>query len=193
MHPAIDGARARPRAGIRVALCVLLPGEATRPAARTRPWSASASVATAPPIVGGERIAVGQYDAWNIPSYRTSWHVNDGDELHVRLEYSNAPRAREAERPPRRAPQPPEEPPIAPRSATTDEADGDPRRRSPYGTFELNDDGAMLMPYERLINPPAVASRALHWPWADVKAHLDELEALGPTTSAAGSTSCTTR
>ena len=36
------------------------------------------------------------------------------------------------------------------------------------------------MPYERLINPPAVESRALHWPWPDVKAHLDKLEALGP-------------
>jgi gentisate 1,2-dioxygenase len=35
------------------------------------------------------------------------------------------------------------------------------------------------MPYEALINPPAVESKALHWPWQEVKAHLDKLEALG--------------
>ena len=37
------------------------------------------------------------------------------------------------------------------------------------------------MPYERLIDPPAVASPALHWPWHQVKAHLDKLVALGDT------------
>jgi gentisate 1,2-dioxygenase len=53
------------------------------------------------------------------------------------------------------------------------------RRNSPFGSFPLNEDGAWLMPYEILINPPSVQSPALHWPWADVKAHLDKLEALG--------------
>ena len=37
------------------------------------------------------------------------------------------------------------------------------------------------MPYERLIDPPAVPSPALHWPWHQVKAHLDKLVALGDT------------
>ena len=37
-----------------------------------------------------------------------------------------------------------------------------------------------MMPYETLINPPAVASRAHHWPWLDVKAHLDTLLARLP-------------
>jgi gentisate 1,2-dioxygenase len=35
------------------------------------------------------------------------------------------------------------------------------------------------MPYEQLINPTPVSSRPLHWPWRQVKAHLDELVALG--------------
>jgi gentisate 1,2-dioxygenase len=35
------------------------------------------------------------------------------------------------------------------------------------------------MPYERLIDPPVVESKALHWPWQQVKHHLDKLEALG--------------
>ena len=44
-------------------------------------------------------------------------------------------------------------------------AEDDPRRKSPFGTFQIGDDGASLMPYEILINPPSVESRALHWPW----------------------------
>ena len=74
-----------------------------------------------------------------------------------------------------------EDPPLvaAVEGEESGEAESDPRRQSPYGTFELGEDGAMLMPYERLINPPAVASRPLHWPWEKVKTHLDKLEALG--------------
>ena len=103
--------------------------------------------------------------------------MNDGDDLHVRLEYSNAPVLEKLHVHLVDA-NPPEEPPHRDDRKDDDDAD-DPRRHSPYGTFELNDSGASLMPYERLINPPAVASHALHWPWTDVKAHLDELMALG--------------
>ena len=53
------------------------------------------------------------------------------------------------------------------------------RRVSPYGTIKLDDEGAYLMPYEVLINPPTVESKALHWPWEQVKHHLDKLQALG--------------
>ena len=35
------------------------------------------------------------------------------------------------------------------------------------------------MPYEALINPETVESKALHWPWAEVKDKIDRLEALG--------------
>ena len=35
------------------------------------------------------------------------------------------------------------------------------------------------MPYERLINPPAVESRVLHWPWQDVEENLIKLGDLG--------------
>jgi gentisate 1,2-dioxygenase len=46
--------------------------------------------------------------------------------------------------------------------------------------FRLTEDGAYLMPYEELINPPRVESQPLHWPWPQVRAHLDRLgETLG--------------
>jgi gentisate 1,2-dioxygenase len=51
--------------------------------------------------------------------------------------------------------------------------------KAPTAPYQLAGDGAFLMPYEMLINPPAVESKALHWPWLAVKSHLDKLEALG--------------
>jgi gentisate 1,2-dioxygenase len=164
--------------GIRVALCVLLPGEQTRPRRQNSTLVGFCIRGNGAAIIGGDRIAVGKYDAWNVPSYRTGWHVNDGDDIHVRLEYSNAP-VLEKLHVHLVDVNPPEEPPHREHEEDTEGDGDDPRRRSPYGTFELNDSGASLMPYERLINPPAVASHALHWPWTDVKAHLDELMALG--------------
>jgi gentisate 1,2-dioxygenase len=35
------------------------------------------------------------------------------------------------------------------------------------------------MPYELLINPPAVSVKPLHWPWEMVKAELEKLKGLG--------------
>ena len=40
-----------------------------------------------------------------------------------------------------------------------DKGRADPRTQSPFGTFQLTDDGAWMMPYEILINPPAVESK----------------------------------
>ena len=59
------------------------------------------------------------------------------------------------------------------------EDDADPRRNNPFGMFPISDDGGLLMPYETLINPQAVESRPLHFPWQRVKPELDKLEALG--------------
>ena len=153
------------------ALNVLLPGERTAPvrhnstmvgfgAARQRPRRRSATRRTRSAATTAGTIRRGA---------RTST-VNDGDEPFVWLTYSNAPllekmnvhlveeTGRDAAR--RRSP------PTSPAS---------PNRVSPFGTFELAD-GAYLMPYETLINPPSLPSPALHWPWTDVKEHLDQLE-----------------
>src|SRR5207302_2983013 len=58
-------------------------------------------------------------------------------------------------------------------------ADAKQDERSPYGVFEIGEDGAKLMPYELLINPPTVDSRPLFWPWERVREELKKLEALG--------------
>ena len=102
-------------------------------------------------------------------------HVNDGDDLQVRLTYSNAALLEKMNV------HVVEENPPETEAIQGDGPDGeiDARHVNPFGTFPLTDDGAYLMPYEQLINPDVVESKPLHWPWRQVKEHLDKLEALG--------------
>ena len=128
--------------------------------------------------IGVTTHVVGRYDGWNHPSWRPYQYVNDGDEPFVWLTYSNAPllERMNVHLVEDLAAMPSGEP-VTTSAEPVDEA-ADARRHSPFGTFELAD-GAYLMPYETLIDPPSLPSPALHWPWADVKEHLDRLEALG--------------
>ena len=159
--------------GIRVTLDVLQPGERTAPVRHNSTTVTFCIGGSGYAVVGGRRFDFGRYDVWNTPSMSTYWHVNDGTELQVRLTYSNAALLEQMnvhvvdDNPPQAGPA---------RAAAHDE---EPPRRSPFGTFQLTDAGASLMPYEQLINPPAIASTPLHWPWQLVKQHLDKLEALG--------------
>jgi gentisate 1,2-dioxygenase len=126
-------------------------------------------------LVAGRRIDFRRYDVWNHPSYATYSHANDGADLQVRLTYSNVPLLQHLE-----VYLPELEPPAEGDAAPeADEKRDDPRRRSPFGMFPIGEDGGMLMPYEILINPEAVASKPLHFPWETVKRELDKLEALG--------------
>ena len=124
----------------------------------------------------GERVHdVTRYDTWNHPSWRPYVYENSGTEPFVRLTYSNAPLL---ERMNVHLVQDLDELPDTAPAEDGSEEERDERRTSPYGTFELAD-GAMLMPYETLVNPPSLPSPALHWRWDAVKEHLDRLEALG--------------
>jgi gentisate 1,2-dioxygenase len=159
--------------GIAVRLDVLLPGESTLPVRHNSTQVNFCIRGSGHSIVNGKVIKFGQYDVWNHPSFATYTHHNDSNEIQVRLTYSNAPllemmRVHLVE----------DDPLPDDRSAHAAEAE-DERAKSPYGCFQLTDEGAWLMPYELLINPPAVRSEALYWPWADVRANLDKLAALG--------------
>lgn len=159
--------------GIRVAIDVLRAGERTAPVRHNSTQVNFCIQGNGYAVVGGKRIGFSQYDVWNTPSMNSYWTVNDGDDLQVRLTYSNAALLEQMnvhvvdENPPETAPPQPEDDPS------------DPARQSPFGTFRLTDDGAYLMPYEQLINPQPVESKPLHWPWKLVKEHLDKLQALG--------------
>jgi gentisate 1,2-dioxygenase len=161
--------------GIRVVLSVLKPGEETAPIRHNSTQVNFCIRGSGSANTDGTTVGYRQYDVWNTPSFRTYTHRNDGDDLQVRLTYSNAPilemlNIHIVE----------ERPPLMPEPdhSKADEASEDPRRKSPYGIVTL-ENGSQLMPYEILINPPAVESNTLHWPWAQVKTHLDKLESLG--------------
>jgi gentisate 1,2-dioxygenase len=161
--------------GIEVALDVLLPGERTVPYRQNSTQVNFIIRGKGHSVVGGKRFEVGLHDVWNTPSMHSYWHGNDGDEVQVRLTYSNAAmlemlNIHYAEENP---------PPVEAVKHEELSEDDKKRRASPYGTFKLTEDGAYLMPYEALINPQAVESKALHWPWELVKEQLDKLEALG--------------
>jgi len=164
--------------GIRVLLDVLLPGESTTAVRHNSTQVGFCIRGAGRVLIGAAGHDVQQYDCWNHPSWVPYTLANTGAEPFVRLTYSNAPLLEKmnvhlveqvAE--------------LSVDSALAVQADGegamaDDRRSSPFGTFELGD-GAFLMPYETLINPEAKPSRALLWPWAQVRGHLDQLEALG--------------
>jgi gentisate 1,2-dioxygenase len=157
--------------GVQVSIDVLKPGESTAPIRHNSTQVNFCIRGSGRTVIGHREIRFGQYDVWNHPAYAVYTHTNDGNDLQVRLTYSNAAllemmRVHIVD-----------ENPGSDTGAP--EHDADPRRKNPYGTFALGTEGAELMPYEILINPPAVESRALHWPWRDVRQNLEKLEALG--------------
>jgi gentisate 1,2-dioxygenase len=161
--------------GIRVALSVLKPGEETAPIRHNSTQVNFCIRGSGRGNIGGTEVRYGKYDTWNTPSFRIYTHRNDGNDLLARLTYSNAPvlemlNIHIVEENPTA--------PAAPDQAKVDDEGADPRRKSPYGMVTL-ENGSQLMPYEILINPPTVESNVLHWPWAQVKKHLDKLESLG--------------
>jgi gentisate 1,2-dioxygenase len=187
VHPLAAGDTPGFAPGIQVKLSVLKPGERTQ-AFRHNATEVNFCIGgTGHTVVAGRRIDFRLYDVWNHPSYATYWHVNDGTGLQVRLTYSNVPLLQHME-----VYLPEFDPAAGVEAVPEPDADGgrdgvprdskerdDPRRRSPFGMFPIGADGGMLMPYEILINPQAVASKPLHFPWETVKRELDKLEALG--------------
>ena len=179
VHPKAEtlGAGLGMAPGVRVTLEVLNPGEQTRPIRHNSTQVNFCIQGQGHSVIGGKKIEFEQYDVWNFPSMQTYLHVNDSDQIHARMTYSNAALLEKMN-----VHVVEEDPPVEMQAVGAEEKaeeEDDPRKKSPYGTFQLTEDGAWLMPYEILVAPKAVESRALHWPWKLVKAELDKLAALG--------------
>lgn len=161
--------------GTQVVLSVLKPGERTAPVRQNSTQVHFCIRGAGQAEIGLRKISFSRYDVYNVPSFVPYFHVNDTPEIQVRLVYSNAPLLEmlHVHIVDENASMPSGEPILKKVEAA------DPRRKSPFGSFELTPEGAWLMPYEILIDPPAVASPTLHWPWVQVKANLDKLSALG--------------
>jgi gentisate 1,2-dioxygenase len=182
-HPLADRASPGLAPGIRVALEVLRPGESSAPVRHSSTRLSFCIAGSGEAIVRGRSIRFARYDVWNVPAMATYVHRNDGDDLQVLLGYSNAPlleklnvhlfeegeaaaAAHAAE--------------LAAGQSAASVAAPLEGALAP-GVFPLGESGAHLMPYERLIDPPVVESRPLHFPWRAVKQYLDELQSLDST------------
>ncbi|WP_438393134.1 cupin domain-containing protein [Caballeronia sp. DA-9] len=162
--------------GIQVMMQVLLPGESTRPMRHNATEVNFCIRGAGTTTVAGREIAFSQYDVWNHPSYAVYAHHNDTNEIQVRFAYSNVPLLQHMEV------YVPEYDVTATGAAMEEvpqHVAADPKRQNPFGMFPIGTDGGLLMPYETLINPSAVQSNPLHFPWQSVKKELDKLEALG--------------
>ena len=174
VHPSASTRGNGLAAGIGVTLDVLKPGERTAPIRHNSTQVNFCIRGAGHTLVDGKRIEFSQYDVWNHPGFATYSHFNDTRDIQVRLTYSNAPLLEMLH-----VHLVDENPPDRGQLSLVEQEEDDPRTRSPFGTITIDDDGAMLMPYEVLINPPAVESKTLHWPWTTVKENLDKLASLG--------------
>ena len=159
---------------IGVSICVLKPGERTRPMRHNSSLVDFCIRGAGHALIDGKRIDYQQHDVWTTPPWSVCENLNDTDELQVRLSYSNSPLLEKlnvhiVE----------EGPQLNSTAMKSAEKTEDSAKISPFGTFPLSEDGAYLMPYERLINPDHIDVRPLHWPWQAVKAELDKLRDLG--------------
>lgn len=162
--------------GIQVSLDVLLPGERTRPRRHNSTQVSFCIQGGGEATVGDRVYRFAQYDAFFHPSMTVHSEANAGDSIQVRLTYSNAAILEKMEI------HVVEDDPAVEASAAEEEeeADDEAQPNPIHDIFQLTDEGAHLMSYERLVNPEVVDQRPIHWPWAKVKVELDKLAALGP-------------
>jgi len=159
--------------GTGIALSVLRPGERTKPIRHNSSQVNFCIQGAGRVLIDGKEIRYSQYDTWNTPSWAAYEHINDTDDVHARLTYSNAPLLEKMNV------HIVDEDPGLPSPSGRGQGEGRKLDQSPFGTFEIGNSGAYLMPYETLINPDVKQQEALSWPWLEVKKELDKLKALG--------------
>lgn len=178
VHPQCEEGLKSFAPGIGLSLDVLLPGE------RTQRVRSNSSIVNFPikgggsMIVGDKRFEFSQYDVLTTPSMAVHEYINDTKDIQVRLRYDNAPLL-ERLKIHWLDENPPEHTDDVHDAMAEYEAKGKELPQSPYGTFQLTEDGAWMMPYEKLINPAPISITPHQWPWRQVKTELDKLADLG--------------
>jgi len=170
VHPALTASMSLYPA-VSVSINVLLPGE------RTQPHRHNSSVVnfgirgSGRSIIGGRTIEWGQYDTFSTPPWAIHQHINETDEVQVRLSYSNSGL-------------------LDLLGVHVVEATGDLDPNQPLGDPSkereqsergetIGGDGAALLTYEQLISPEPPYQIALHWPWQELRTRLEKLKSLG--------------
>ena len=155
--------------GVDVTVSVLRPGEATVPARRNSNQVEFCIRGRGTVLADGQEIAVAKWGVWNMPSMRVHGYRNNGDDLFVRLSYSNAP--------------------LLEKLGTHFMEEGDAIRSSEAGAgrgpaapsayrrdtapdFPVTEAGARLRGYEFLTDIEVVDNQVNYWPWEAVEPHL---------------------
>lgn len=167
VHPESTGPGLGLAPGVAVALEVLLPGEETR-AIRENAGLVQIGIRGRGQVHAHDTtFQLRPLDVCTIPSMKGYRFVNDGDDLWVRLSYSNSPlldklgihyveELGESWQPT----------PAAERAADAKYT----RETAP--DFQISDTGARLRGYEYLVDIEVVENKPLHWPWQEVSQHL---------------------
>jgi gentisate 1,2-dioxygenase len=164
--------------GIAVSICVLNPGEKTKPIRHNSSLVSFCIQGAGSTVVDGRRFDYRQFDLWTTPPWSVYQHYNDTDAIQVRLTYSNSPLLEKlgvhiVDEPKQEQLEEFDSKFLASEQPTHNATS------NPYGTFRLTEDGAFLMPYEILINPSPIDMKPLLWPWQKVQEELDKLRNLG--------------
>ena len=156
---------------VTVSLSVLLPGESTRPHRHNSSVVNFGIHGAGTCHVGGRRVEWVQHDTWTTPPWMVHQHVNDTDEIQVRLSYSNSGLLdllgihvvddRDGLDPLVAASDRPEKLEASARGETIEGSD------------------AALLTYEQLISPDPPYQPPLHWPFVELHSRLQGLRALG--------------
>lgn len=161
-----------------VAYGVLLPGEKTQPR-RSNASSFSFGLEGKGLVYVNNRVfSLSKWDGWNTPGMHVEVLENTSDTPFVYVTYSNAPFLQKLEvfyeeyNPPKNTQ-------ATARSENTEQSSKRSRAKEVAGNAKVvGDTGAMLLPYEHLIDPDFVESHALHWRWDDVAPHLGLVRSL---------------
>lgn len=156
---------------VTVSLNVLLPGERTTPHRHNSSVVNFGIQGSGESIVGGRTVSWNKYDTWTTPPWTVHQHVNDTDEIQVRLSYSNSGLLN-----------------LLGTHVYEETGDLDPNQPlgDPDAETELSargetigDDGAALLTYEQLISPNPPYQPPLHWPYPELHKRLQHLRSLG--------------
>ena len=150
-----------------VSVNVLLPGESTTPHRHNSSVVNFALRGGGTSLIAGKEVSFKERDVWSTPPWAIHQHVNDTDDIQVRLSYSNSGLLD-----------------LLQVHVIDNEAGLDPREAlgdpSLVENLDRGDvitaDGAALLTYEQLISPDPPYQQAMHWPWAELERRLYDLK-----------------
>lgn len=168
-HPMNNGPVPCLAPGIDVHVEVLKPGEQTAPLMRSSTRVDMCIQGQGAVQIGKKQFNVEKFDVWNTPSMEPYSYRNDGQELFVRLSYSNTPLLERLEI---------HYTDLQPQVPSNEKTYAEPAdsklhsARSASNPIPIGKEGADLRGYEWLVDIDVVKSQALLWPWKEVEPHM---------------------